>query len=41
MLTADMQDLITNHSAGMVATVSDDGTPSVSPKATFVILGDM
>ena len=26
--------------AGMVATINDNGTPSVSPKATFVILGD-
>lgn len=40
MLTSEMQSLITNYSAGMVATVNDDGTPSVSPKATFVILDD-
>ena len=40
MLTADMKTLITNHRAGMVATINDDGTPSVSPKATFVILTD-
>lgn len=40
MLTPDMQTLIATHSAGMVATVNDDGTPSVSPKATFVILDD-
>ena len=40
MLTADMKDLISNHAAGMVATVRDDGTPAVSPKATFVILDD-
>ncbi|MCP4314474.1 MAG: pyridoxamine 5'-phosphate oxidase family protein [Hyphomicrobiales bacterium] len=32
-----MQTLIHNHSAGMVATVNEDGSPSVSPKATFVI----
>lgn len=38
MLTADMQRLIADHSAGMVATVNDDGTPAVSPKATFVVL---
>ena len=38
MLTTQMQRLIHNHSAGMVATVNADGTPAVSPKATFVIL---
>jgi len=38
MLTAEMKQLITDHSAGTVATINDDGTPSVSPKATFVIL---
>ena len=38
MLTDELKALITNHSAGMVATVNADGTPSVSPKATFVIL---
>lgn len=37
MLTEDMQRLISDHPAGMVATVNMDGTPSVSPKATFVI----
>ena len=40
MLTTEMKKLIADHSAGMVATVNDDGTPSVSPKATFVILDD-
>ncbi|MEL6961275.1 MAG: pyridoxamine 5'-phosphate oxidase family protein [Pseudomonadota bacterium] len=40
MLTADMKTLINNHRAGMVATVNDEGAPSVSPKATFVILDD-
>ena len=40
MLTAEMKKLISEHRAGMVATVNDDGTPSVSPKATFVILND-
>jgi len=38
MLTDEMLKLISEHRAGMVATVNDDGTPSVSPKATFVIL---
>ena len=40
MLTPEMTTLITNHRAGMVATINDDGTPSVSPKATFVIIDD-
>jgi general stress protein 26 len=40
MLTAEMQRLIRDHSAGMVATVNDSGAPSVSPKATFVIVDD-
>lgn len=40
MLTDEMRKLISEHRAGMVATVNDDGTPSVSPKATFVILDD-
>ena len=35
-----MQTLIRNYSAGSVASVNADGTPSVSPKATFVILND-
>lgn len=38
MLTRDMVDLIHNFSAGSVATVKPDGTPSVSPKATFVVV---
>ena len=40
MLTVKMKRLITDYSAGMVATINDDGTPSVSPKATFVIVDD-
>lgn len=40
MLTAEMKQLISDHSAGSVATVNDDGTPSVSPKATFIIVDD-
>lgn len=40
MLTTEMRKLITDHTAGMVATVNDDMTPSVSPKATFVILDE-
>lgn len=40
MLTPEMKTLIGTHTAGMVATVNDDGTPAVSPKATFVVLDD-
>lgn len=40
MLTAEMKQLISDHSAGMVATINDNGTPSVSPKATFVVIDD-
>ena len=39
MLTAEARALIEAHPAGTVATVNDDGTPAVSPKATFVVLG--
>ena len=35
-----MQALIRNYSAGSVASINADGTPSVSPKATLVILND-
>lgn len=40
MLTDEMKALIRDFSAGSVATVNGDGTPSVSPKATFVVLDD-
>ncbi len=40
MLTAEMRTLIANHTAGMVATIRDDGLPAVSPKATFVVLDE-
>ena len=40
MLTEDMKALIRTFSAGSVATVKADGTPSVSPKATFVVVDD-
>ena len=39
-LTKPMQKIITDFNAGAVATVNGDGTPAVSPKATFVILDD-
>lgn len=38
-LTKPMQKIITDYNAGAVATVNDDGSPAVSPKATFVIVG--
>lgn len=38
MLTPEMQTLIVNHPAGMVATIDLAGAPAVSPKATFVVL---
>lgn len=37
-LTEAMKTLIRNYNAASVATVNDDGTPAVSPKATFVII---
>ena len=40
MLTDEMKTLIGIYSAGSVATINADGTPSVSPKATFVVIGD-
>lgn len=40
MLTPEMLRLINDHPAGMVATINDNGTPSVSPKATFVVFDE-
>ena len=40
MLTEEMKVLIRNYSGGAVATINDDGTPSVSTKATFTIVDD-
>ena len=40
MLTEEMKALIRVFSAGSVATVNANGTPSVSPKATFVVVDD-
>jgi len=40
MLTDNMKALIADFSAGAVATINPDGSPSVSPKATFVVLND-
>ena len=39
-LTEPMKAIIRNYNAGSVATVNQDGTPAVSPKATFVIIDD-
>lgn len=40
MLTADMKRTIREQRLGFVATVNADGTPNVSPKATFVVIDD-
>jgi len=40
MLTNEMRALIANFSAGAVATINEDRTPSVSPKSTFIVLGE-
>ena len=39
-LRRQMKKIINEHSAGMVATVNENGTPSVSPKATFFIINE-
>ena len=39
-LTTPMKRLIANYNAGAVGTINEDGTPAVSPKATFVIVDD-
>lgn len=40
MLTDDMQRIITEQRLGFVATIAADGSPAVSPKATFAIIDD-
>ena len=40
MLTPDMKRIIQEQRLGFVATVNADGTPNVSPKATFLVLDD-
>ena len=40
MLTADMKRIVEEQRLGFVATAAPDGTPNVSPKATFVVLDD-
>ena len=38
MLTEEMQTIIRNYTGGSVASVNDDGTAAVSPKATLSLL---
>lgn len=40
VLTEDMKRLIREQPLGYVATIAPDGGPAVSPKATFVVMGD-
>ena len=40
MLTPEMTRIIKDFSGGAVATVNDNGTPSVSTKATFVVVDE-
>jgi uncharacterized protein len=40
MLTTDMKRVVREQRLGFVATVNADGTPNVSPKATFTVLDD-
>jgi len=40
MLTPDMKRVIEEQRLGFVATAAPDGTPNVSPKGTFAVLGD-
>jgi len=40
MLTDDMKRIVREQRLGFVATVNADGTPNLSPKATFVVLDD-
>ena len=39
-LSESMQQVIRNYNAGSVATVNADGSPAVSPKATFVVIDE-
>lgn len=40
MITPDMRRVVSEQRLGFVATVDSDGTPSLSPKGTFVVLDD-
>ena len=39
-LTEDMKRVVSEQKLGFVATVSEDGTPNLSPKGTFIVLDD-
>ena len=39
-LNDEMKRIIRNYNAGLVASVNDDGSPAVSPKATFVVVDE-
>ena len=39
-LTEDMKRVVSEQKLGFVATVSEDGTPKLSPKGTFIVLDD-
>ena len=39
-MTEEMKRVVREQKLGFVATVSEDGTPNVAPKATFVVLDD-
>jgi len=39
-LTDDMKKILAEHSLGYVASIAADGSPSLSPKATFLAMGD-
>jgi predicted pyridoxine 5'-phosphate oxidase superfamily flavin-nucleotide-binding protein len=40
ILTPDMKRVVAEQKLGFVATVSDDGTPNLSPKGTMLVLDD-
>jgi len=40
MLTSDMKRIVEEQLLGFVATTAPDGTPNVSPKATFFVVDD-
>tara|TARA_B100000676_G_C18068649_1_gene842773 strand:+ start:241 stop:705 length:465 start_codon:yes stop_codon:yes gene_type:complete len=39
-LTEEMKRMVVEQKLGLVATVNEDGTPNLSPKATFVVTSD-
>jgi len=40
MLNEDMKRVIREQKLGFLASVNDDGTPNLSPKATYIVLDD-